>query len=140
MHNSLPPEVLAQALDALSVRLFWKDRDSRFIGCNKRFAEDAGVDDPQEFVGRSDYYFYHPEHAAAFRADDAEVMYTQQPKLGIIEKIVKDDGQVLWLETSKWPLRNAEGEITGVVGMYLDVTQRVAAEAERCGQCVESAA
>jgi len=135
MINALPPEILSQILDTLSARLFWKDRDSRFIGCNKRFAEDAGVDDPKEFVGRSDYFFYHPEIAAAFREDDAEVMFTGQAKLGILEKIVKDGGQVLWLETNKWPLRNAEGEIVGVIGMYQDVTERVDADNERCRAC-----
>jgi len=123
MINALPPEILSQILDTLSVRLFWKDRDSRFIGCNKRF------------VGRSDYFFYHPEIAAAFREDDAEVMFTGHAKLGILEKIVKDGGQVLWLETNKWPLRNAEGEIVGVIGMYQDVTERVDADNERCRAC-----
>lgn len=135
MINALPSEALSQVLDALSVRLFWKDRDSRFIGCNKHFAEDAGVEDPKEFVGRSDYFFYHPEIAAAFRASDAEVMFSGQAKLGILEKIVKDSGQVLWLETSKWPLRNAEGEVIGVIGMYQNVTERVDADNERCRVC-----
>ncbi|MDZ4689963.1 PAS domain-containing protein [Terricaulis sp.] len=136
MFNALSPEVLVQVLDTMSVRLFWKDRDSRYLGCNRHFAEDASVADPIEFVGRSDYFFYQPEQAAAFRLDDADVMFTGKPKLGILEKITKDSGQVIWLDTSKWPLRNADGEIIGVIGMYQDITERVEADSERCRACV----
>lgn len=136
MFNALSPEVLVQVLDTLSVRLFWKDRDSRFIGCNRLFAEDAGVADPSQFVGRSDYFFYHPEQAAAFRADDAEIMFTGVAKVGLLEKITKDSGEIIWLETSKWPLRNGDGEIIGVIGMYQDITERVDADSERCRACV----
>jgi hypothetical protein len=74
MINALPPEVLVQVLDTLPVRIFWKDRDLRFLGCNQRFADDASIADPQEFVGRSDYFFYPTEQASAFRDDAADVM------------------------------------------------------------------
>jgi PAS domain S-box-containing protein len=142
MITSLSPDVLAQMLDASPLRIFWKDRDSRFLGCNQSFADDADVVDPQEFVGRSDYYFYHPEQAAAFRDDDADVMYTGKPKLRIIEKITKIGGKVIWLETNKWPLRDSAGTIIGVVGMYHDITERVQAEQDRAetgADCVAAA-
>ena len=60
MINSLPLNVLVQIVDTLPVRLFWKDRDSRFLGCNQLFAQDAGIADPREFVGKSDYFFTIP--------------------------------------------------------------------------------
>lgn len=132
MINALPPEVLVQVLDALPVRIFWKDRDSRFLGCNKLFAADAGIEDPREFIGKSDYYFYHPDQAKAFRNDDAEVMWGGVAKLGILEQITDEDGAVRWVETSKLPLLNAAGEVIGVVGMYQDVTCRMTAQDGRC--------
>lgn len=136
MINSLPLEVLVQVIDTLPVRIFWKDRDSRFLGCNKRFAEDAGVEDPREFVGKSDYFFYHPDQASAFRDDDADVMFSGKPKLGILEKLTRADGQITWLETNKWPLRNAEGGVIGVIGMYVDITDQKQSEDERCRACI----
>jgi len=136
MINSLSLEALVQVLDALPVRLFWKDRDSRFLGCNQRFAEDAGVADPQELVGKSDYYFFHPDQAAAFRDDDADVVYTRQAKLGIVEKLTLANGQTRWLETNKLPLCNADGEVIGVLGMYIDITERKLAEDRRCSACL----
>lgn len=138
MINSLPPEVLVQVLDTLPVRIFWKDRDSRFLGCNRLFAQDAGVFEPHDIVGRSDYYFYPPEQAAAFRDDDADVMFKGEAKLGIIEKLSRPSGAI-WLETNKWPMRSANGEIIGVIGMYRDITELKAEEDERCRTCMSTA-
>ena len=135
MINALPPDVLTQVLDALPVRIFWKDRESRYVGCNKLFAADAGIEDPKEFVGKSDFYFYHPDQAKAFRDDDAEVMYSGRAKLGIVEKIVHESGQVQWVETNKFPMRDQSGAVVGVIGMYQDVTARVLAEEAKCRAC-----
>lgn len=136
MINSLPPEVLLQVLDALPVRIFWKDRESRYLGCNRRFSEDAGVSDPKEFIGKSDYFFYHPDQARAFRDDDAEVIFSGAAKLGIEEKLTRASGETVWIETNKLPLRDAEGAVIGVLGMYHDITARKLADDERCRVCV----
>lgn len=138
MINALPPNMLVQVLDQLPVRVFWKDRESRFLGCNRLFAEDAGVADPNEFVGKSDYFFYQPQQADAFRRDDAEVMFNARPKVGILEKITRDNGDVIWLETSKFPMFDDAGMVIGVLAMYLDITERVAADDERCRTCVST--
>jgi len=136
MINSLPLDVLVQIVDTLPVRIFWKDRDSRFLGCNERFAQDAGISDPREFVGKSDYFFYHPDQASAFRDDDANVMFSGVPKLGILEKLTRANGEVVWLETNKWPLRGDDGEIVGVIGMYVDVSDQKLSDDERCRACL----
>lgn len=127
--------MLVQVLDTLPVRIFWKDRDSRFLGCNRLFAQDAGVFDPEDFVGRSDYFFYPPEQAALFRDDDADVMYRGEPRLGIIEKLDRPSGTI-WLETNKWPMRGPNGAVVGIIGMYRDITERKAEDDERCRACL----
>lgn len=134
MINTLSPDVLVQILDTLPVRVFWKDRDSRFIGCNQLFADDAGIADPQEFVGKSDYYFYPTDQAKAFRDDDADVMYSGKPRLGIVEKLTHADGRIIWLETNKLPLRDAEGKVIGIVGTYKDITATCTQQEEICRQ------
>ena len=136
MINSLPPEVLVQVLDTLPVRVFWKDLDSRYLGCNQRFADDAGMSDPSDFIGKSDYYFYHPDQASAFRADDANVMYNGVAKMGIIEKLTRADGRTIWLETNKWPLRDESGRVVGIIGTYQDITERQLAQEETCRACL----
>lgn len=127
-------------LDTLPVRIFWKDRDSRYVGCNQQFADDAGVSSPQDLIGRSDYFFFPPEQASAFRDDDADVMFHGLPKMGIIEKLMLASGDIIWLETNKWPMRDPKGEIVGIIGMYQDITARKQDEDERCRTCLSTIA
>ncbi|WP_395645672.1 PAS domain-containing protein [Terricaulis sp.] len=136
MINSLSADVLAQVLDGLPVRIFWKDRESRYLGCNKQFAVDAGVDDPVELIGKSDYYFYPPEQAKAFRDDDADVMWKGEPKVGIVEELTLTDGKTIVLETNKYPLRDQTGKVIGIIGTYQDITARQEQNAERCRACL----
>lgn len=129
MHlHTLSVETLALIAEAMPARVFWKDRESRFLGCNKVFAQDAGVTDLESFIGKTDYYFYHADQARAFRADDAEVMATGQAKLAIIEELTLEGGETRWMETNKVPLRDGSGQIVGILGTYQDVTERVLAQ------------
>jgi PAS domain S-box-containing protein len=123
--------MLILVLDALPVTIFWKDRDSVYLGCNQKFAEEAGLTHPAEIVGKSDIDCFAPMQAAAFRADDAQVMRSGQPKLGIEEPLTLPSGETVWVETNKLPLCNAAGEIIGVLGTSKDITARRNAVEER---------
>ncbi|MBN8607950.1 MAG: PAS domain-containing protein [Caulobacterales bacterium] len=140
MINALPPEVLVQIVDATPLRVFWKDRESRFLGCNQLFADDAGVPNLAELIGKSDYFFCEPQQASAFRDDDADVMLSGVPRLGIVGKFTHANGEARWLEVSKIPLRDAEGLVWGVIGIYQDITARIQAEEARCISCLASQA
>jgi PAS domain S-box-containing protein len=126
-----PELMLSLVLDALPVRVFWKDRSSRFMGCNQHFADDACMRAPADLIGKSDFDLYHPADALAYRDDDQQVMASGKAKLGIEERVRTSDGGVRWLETNKMPLRDENGEIIGVLGTYSDVTERVRMREER---------
>ena len=115
-------------IDAIPVRVFWKDRNLVFLGCNQAFARDAGFFDPQDLVGKDDFQMSWRPQAELYRADDRQVIESGQPRLLIEESRTASDGKTLTLLTSKIPLRNAQGEITGVLGTYMDVTERKQAE------------
>lgn len=123
--HTLSAETLALVIDALPVRLFWKDRESRVIGCNMLYARDCGAERPEDVIGKTDYFFHHGEQARAFRIDDAQVMASGESKLGIIEQLTLDTGETRWLETNKVPLRDHAGQIIGVLGTYQDITDRI---------------
>ncbi|MBN8607949.1 MAG: PAS domain-containing protein [Caulobacterales bacterium] len=122
MISSLPFEVLRQVLEALPVRIFWKDRESRYLGCNQLFAEDAGIADPRHFVGKTDFYFFPFHQADGYRFVDAEVMVTGEA-MTIEEQITMPDGQVRWVQTHKMPLRDAKGAVIGLIGLYHHITE-----------------
>ena len=113
----------------LPARVFWKDKNLVYLGCNEAFAQDAGLADPKELIGKDDFQMGWREQAELYRADDLQVMSSGLSKLSIEEPQTTPDGKTRLLLTSKIPLRNDRGEITGVLGTYLDVTERQQAAA-----------
>ncbi|MBN1439515.1 MAG: PAS domain S-box protein [Anaerolineales bacterium] len=122
--------MLEMILDTIPVRVFWKDKDSRYLGCNKPFARDAGFASPSELLGRDDFQMGWVEQADRYRADDRTVIETGREKLGYEEQQTQADGRRIWLRTSKVPLHNLDGSIVGVLGTYEDITDRKQAEEE----------
>lgn len=103
--------------------IFWKDINSVFIGCNKVFAETAGLSDPKEIMGKTDYDLpWKKEESDAYREDDQQVINSGKAKLNIEETQTFSDGTKITLLTSKVPLINFKGEITGVLGIYTDIS------------------
>ncbi len=121
--------MLRTILDTIPARVFWKDTDLRYLGCNRLFAQDGGVDDPSELIGLNDYDVAWAENAEDYRADDRRVLKTLEPYLGFEEEQVRPSGEVAYLVTSKAPLRDATGKVIGVLGTYEDITERKGIEA-----------
>ena len=113
---------LLTIIDSAPVRIFWKDRDLRYLGCNVAFARDAGFESPKSLLGKSDFDMPWSGMAARYRADDAAVIASGAARLNFEEPFPASDGGVIWLRTSKVPLRDRHGEIVGVLGIFEDVT------------------
>ncbi|WP_372845040.1 PAS domain S-box protein [Pontiella sp.] len=123
---------LQSIINTIPDRVFWKDLESVYLGCNTSFAEDAGLGDPDELVGKTDYDMsWGRAEAALFRADDQAVVKSGTPRLNFEERQTRPDGTTSWLSTSKVPIRNQQGEIIGVLGAYQDIAERKRMEAER---------
>jgi PAS domain S-box-containing protein len=122
-------QMLRSVLDTIPVRVFWKDTEGRYAGGNQPFARDAGFDSPEDLVGKNDYDMAWKDQADLYRADDRQVIASGVPKLQYEEPQTTPAGAQVWLRTSKIPLRNVEGRITGILGTYEDITGRKRAEA-----------
>ncbi len=114
-------QMLRTVLDTVPVRVFWKDRNGVYLGCNLPCAKDSGFESPGEIIGKNDFQMGWREQAELYRADDLQVIESSIPKLAYEEPQSFDKG-IRWLRTNKVPLRSAEGEIVGVLGTYEDVT------------------
>jgi len=123
--------MLQTVLDTIPARVFWKDRDGVYLGCNRLFAADAGLGSPDQIIGRTDHALGWADQAELYRADDAAVVSSGEPKIGYEEPQTTPDGNQIWLRTSKIPLREPSGEIIGVLGTYEDITGAKLAEAEK---------
>ncbi len=120
--------MLQLIIESIPVRVFWKDRGHRFLGCNTLFACDAGYSRPDELLGLDDFAMGWPEQAELYRADDRKVMESGLPTMNIVEPQTTPSGARIWLSTSKVPLRNPDGDVFGVLGVYEDITERKRAE------------
>jgi len=126
LHHSR--QMLRVVLDNIPQRVFWKDRNFNYLGCNRPCALDAGLQSPEEIIGKNDFELSWRETADLYRADDTLVMEQGSPKLNFEEPEKKPDGSSMWLRTSKLPLRDREGKVIGVIGTYEDITERKRAE------------
>ncbi|VTR93797.1 multi-sensor hybrid histidine kinase : PAS/PAC sensor hybrid histidine kinase OS=Desulfococcus oleovorans (strain DSM 6200 / Hxd3) GN=Dole_1520 PE=4 SV=1: PAS_3: PAS_3: PAS_4: PAS_8: PAS_4: PAS_3: HisKA: HATPase_c: Response_reg [Gemmata massiliana] len=118
-------ELLRSVIDNIPCGVFWKDRNSVYIGCNTLFARNHALPGPEAVIGRTDLELGTSlAEAEEFRAFDRRVIETGQSVLGIEEALTRPDGSRVVLLTSKVPLRDAAGAVVGVIGVYQDITDR----------------
>ena len=117
-------ELLQSIIEHAPLRVFWKDRACRYLGCNSLFAVDAGLSSPDDLIGKSDFDMGWRDQAELYRADDQKVMDSGVPKIDFEEPQTTPDGKTIWLSTSKVPLQAGDGEVIGILGIYTDITER----------------
>lgn len=122
--------LLRNVLDTIPARVFWKDKDSVFMGANELFAKDAGKTSADALIGKADSDLLWHKHAALIQQDDATVITNGVPKLNYEEQLERADGSSFWVSTSKVPLRNSANEVIGLLGIYEDITTAKQARAE----------
>jgi len=108
-------------VENLPQKVFLKDLNSIYVSCNENFACDLGIS-PEEAVGKSDYDFFPAQMAEKYRADDKRIVESGETK--DIEEVYIAGGQEMVVHTVKTPVRDAEGSITGVLGIFWDVTEQ----------------
>ncbi|MFI5120020.1 MAG: PAS domain S-box protein [Thermoanaerobaculia bacterium] len=119
-----PEHLLQLVIDSIPQRVFWKDRNCVYLGCNRPFARDAGLDDPALIVGKNDFELAWKASAHLYVADDRLVMESNMAKVDIEEPMTFTDGRTIWLRTSKVPLRDESGAVFGMLGTYEDITEQ----------------
>ena len=124
-------QMLQLVMDNIPQFIFWKDRNSVYLGCNRNFAQLAGVDSPENIVGKTDYELpWKKDEANFWRESDRKVMETDTPEYHTIEPLRRADGKQTWLGTNKVPLHDLEGNVVGILGTFADITERKWAKEE----------
>lgn len=108
--------------------VFWKDRESKYLGANIFFMKIANWNATDDIVGKTDYDFPWAEQAERLRADDREIMESNTPKLYYVEPLRNADGKIHYNEVNKIPLVNDRGQVMGVLGTFRDITDQVEIE------------
>ena len=115
--------ILESILSAIPHSVFWKDRDSRYLGCNRRFALDAGLSMPADLIGKTDYEMpWTKEESDFFVYCDKKIMDSGVPDLNFEETQKNSAGEDTTVLTSKVPLKKNNGEVYGILGIYVNIT------------------
>ncbi|NET40480.1 PAS domain S-box protein [Okeania sp. SIO2B3] len=124
-------QLLLSIIDRLPQMIFWKDRNSVFLGCNHHAAQICGFSSPTEIIGKNDYDLPSTtEESDWYRECDLRIMETNTPEFNIIETLHRQDGSQAWLNTNKVPLHDQEGNVTGIVVSIEDITEKKHTEAQ----------
>ncbi|MBP5971602.1 PAS domain S-box protein [Brasilonema sp. CT11] len=122
-------QMLQLIMDNIPQGIFWKNTASVYLGCNRIFAKMFGFERAENVVGKTDYDFVVNEEEADFYCEsDLKVMQTDTPEYHIIFSRIQKDGKQVWLQASKIPLHDHEGNVMGVLGTFEDITERKQAE------------
>jgi PAS domain S-box-containing protein len=114
-------EFLAEIVDHVGAPIFVKDRQFRWVVLNLAFCHLVGHS-RQELLGKTDYDFFPRPEADFFRQKDVELFATESSVVIDEEPITDAQGQRHVLATQKVPMRNADGEVTHLVGIIHDIT------------------
>jgi PAS domain S-box-containing protein len=116
-------DLLQTLLENIPDRIYFKDRESRFIRINRALMLLFGLQSPEQAYGKTDADFYGHEHAGAALQDELRVMQTGQPMMGKVEFENLADGRRSWSLTTKLPLRDRKGWIVGTCGISREISQ-----------------
>jgi len=116
-------EVLRKVLDNIPIKVFWKNKDSKFLGCNVAFLKAIGAESEEEVIGKSDFDFHEIEEAEKYKKDDLAIMLSGKPRLKYQGSQIIN-GKERWITTSKLPFFDKNGEVIGIVGTSDDITER----------------
>lgn len=122
--------LLRTMINNLPEAIYIKDLSGRKILANPAELKNMGCKTEAEAVGKSDFDIYPQELAAGYFADDQAVIRSGQPLINREEKVITPSGETHWVLSSKIPLRDAAGNIIGLVGVGRDITAIKEAEAK----------
>jgi sigma-B regulation protein RsbU (phosphoserine phosphatase) len=115
--------LLMALMDTIPDRIYFKDRECRFLSVNKAMREFLHLSEDDNIEGLTDFDFFLAEHAQDAYEDEQRVLATGEPIIGKEERENLPDGRITWVSTTKVPMRDEGGRIIGVCGISRDMTE-----------------
>jgi PAS domain S-box-containing protein len=129
-------QMLQLIMDTIPMSVFWKNKESVYLGCNETFIKDCGFENLNDVVGKSPLDLFDLETANSLMTHDRQVVSTNTPAFNILLPYSRQDGTAGQREASKIPLHNEDDEAVGVLEIWRDVTEQNLSE-ERLKRTLE---
>jgi len=122
--------LLDALLEHIPDRIYFKDKESRFLDVSASKAEGTGLS-RMEFKGKTDFDFFSEEEAKVMKEDEEGIMSSGKPVVDKVQKIELPDGKEKWLSATKVPFYDNKGNVMGTLGITRDVTRLKTLELEK---------
>ncbi|MBK1831301.1 PAS domain-containing protein [Verrucomicrobiaceae bacterium R5-34] len=124
--NALEKErnTLRTLLDSIPDGIYIRDDRGKYRVANKALAEFVGAESPADVVGKTPYDFFPNEHSSRFLADDKAVMDKQEVVVHNTYKMLNSSGAKRHIITTKVPIKDKDGQVSGILGINRDVTEQ----------------
>ena len=122
--------LLDALLEHIPDRIYFKDRESRFLDVSSSKAKGTGLS-RGDFVGKTDFDFFSEEEAKMMREDEEKIMASGKPVVDKEQKIKLPEGKEMWQSATKVPFYDKKGNVMGTLGISRDVTRLKTLELEK---------
>ncbi len=129
--NATQTALLQHILDHLPLLIIWKDKHSIIRGYNHYLAQFFGLSAEMSLIGLTDADTPWKRYANYFKLADQKVIKENQAQEAYLQQLRLSNKSTIWLEFSRYPLHDAQGEVSGVLIFAKDMTQQLAQEIER---------
>jgi PAS domain S-box-containing protein len=119
-----PAIYLENIVNNLPHFIFWKDKNSRFVGCNQLFAEAAGFSSPAELIGKSDHDMPWKQYATEYIKTDQIILSSNLAQNSYEEEQAQQDDSIAIMLVSKVPIFDSHKNVVGIIGIYMNITER----------------
>ncbi|MBI5385299.1 MAG: PAS domain-containing protein [Verrucomicrobia bacterium] len=123
-------QMLQALMENVPDRVFFKDRESRFICASRSLVKRQDLASPEDIVGKTDFDFLPEAEARELFEEEQEVMRTGQALACKVQRLSFKDGSTQWSAVSKTPVLDSRGVVTGLIGISHDITDLKRAEEE----------
>jgi two-component system sensor histidine kinase/response regulator len=115
--------LLDAMVDGIPDPVFFKDREGRFIHVNRAMANDAGLDNPEDLIGKTDQEIWSGDFSEETLLDERRIIETGVPLISKEEQPIRPGGEQRWVLVTKMPLRDDSNQIVGIFGDARDITE-----------------
>lgn len=112
--------IYQEVLDSIPAFVFWKDKNNNMLGFNIAYQQAVNYS-REELLSKTGFELF-PD-AGKYWRDDLEVITTGIPKLNIVEEVIIPPNKTIWFKTDKTPLKDENGNIIGIIGVSIDITE-----------------
>ncbi len=123
-NHSFDPNVIIQSIfNSIPQGIYWIDKNSFLMGCNKQFVHDLNFNCQEEIIGRSCNELILADTGKIYWNDYEKIIANDTAELDIETQRINADGTKSWLKLDKIPLHDNLGNVIGMLGIYDDITE-----------------